>query len=279
MERKLYQIHSKSLEECGASTLKELWDKKKGEGFTGMKTAATLSLKKAEDEGEENVFHAVFSTDKKDRHGEIVHQSFDLKAYKKNPVILDSHNYSSIEAIIGKAKRLKSGDVLEGDIEFALDNPRGMLAAKLAVGGYLNTCSIGFIPQEFSEDFMEILKSELLEVSMVSVPANPEALIEKMQKSIEEAEPAEIMKAAEETIEEKEENIEEKEEIEPEVIGKEEIPAEKIVEEIKKIEIEKGEIRKNVLKNIARELAKINQLNADRKKKNIFRMIRNLLRE
>lgn len=297
MERELYQINKKSLEDANVKSVKELWEKRKEEGFVGIKTTIPLTIERKENK--DNLFHAIFSTPTKDRHEEIVRQNFDLKAYKKNPVMLDSHNYSSIENIIARVKRIKSGDVLEGDIEFALDNPRGYLAYKLASGGFLNTSSIGFMPLEFSEDGTEILKSELLEISLVSVPANPEALIEKMNKSIEDAEPKEIVEAAKET-EEKEseepekmdgtkkedvednatkvdEDIEEKDEEQDEAeVG---VPAEKIVKEIKKIEKDRMAIRKNVLKNIARDLAKINDLNYKRKKKNIFKLIRNLLRE
>jgi hypothetical protein len=62
--------------------------------------------------------------------------------------------------------------------------------------------SVGFIPKEF-DDKGVILKSELLEVSAVSVPANPEALFEKkIEKKIEKK---------------KEEKEPEQKEIEPEV--------------------------------------------------------------
>ena len=278
--RKLYQIHSKSFEEKGAENLKTLWEKVKEEGFTGLRMSSALEIQKKEEEDKDNLFHVIFSTSKEDRHGEVVKQDFDLKSFKKNPVILDSHDYQTIEAIIGKAKKLKSDGKLEGDVEFALDNPRGLLAFKLAVGGFLNACSIGFIPKEFSDDFMTIEKSELLEISFVSVPANPESLIEKMQKTLEEAEPAEIMKAAKEEEESKEETKEEEEE---EEAAKEEertkTAAEKALRESALIENEKQNIRKNIYKNIARELGKMSRENQERRKGKIYRMLRNLLRE
>jgi HK97 family phage prohead protease len=285
MERKLYQVHSKSFDDCEAKTYKELWEKKQAEGFDGLKMNAVLELTKQEEK--DNLFHAIFSTDKKDRHGEVVEQNFDLKSYKKNPVILDSHNYNTIEAIIGKAKRLKSEGKLEGDVEFALDNPRGFLAYKLASGGFLRASSIGFIPLNFSEDGMTIEKSELLEVSFVSVPANPEALIEKMQKSIEEAEPEEIIEASKEDAREadlgdektsegdenKEEEVETKDDV------KDSIPEKKTLEEIKRVETSKKEIRKNVYKSIARELDKMTRENQERRKGKIYKLLRNLIRE
>lgn len=154
---------------------KETWELAKKEGAVGLEIDCPTIISKSDD-GKK--YHAVFSTASQDRHGEIVYQNFDLKAFRKNPVYLDSHNYGSIENILGKVMGIKSGEVLEGDIEWALDNPKGLLAMKLADGGFLNTSSIGFIPKEFDEEG-NITKSELLEISAVSVPANAEALFEK----------------------------------------------------------------------------------------------------
>ena len=173
--KKFLSIAHKSLAELGVATYKELWEKAQGEGYQGLEVSAAATFTKAAD----NKFHAIFSSANEDRHGDIVHQDFDLKGFKKNPVFLDSHNYGSIESIIGKVSKVSVKDgKLQGDIEFATQNPRGALAAYLAEGGFLNTTSIGFIPREFN-DKGEILKSELLEVSAVSVPANADAQFEK----------------------------------------------------------------------------------------------------
>lgn len=177
--KKFYKI--KSLEEKSA---KEIWDKAKSEGYEGLSIDVPLSLKQEEKEDGEkdNLFHATFSTDSVDRHGESVLQNWKLTFFKKNPVYLDSHNYDSIEYIIGRVEKIKVEDnKLVGDIVFALENPRGKLAFDLAAGGFLNTSSVGFIPLEFDKDG-NILDSELLEVSGVSVPAQPEALYERKQK-------------------------------------------------------------------------------------------------
>jgi HK97 family phage prohead protease len=174
MKRKFFNIESKSLSALGITTQKELWEKAKAKGYDGLSISVETVLTKDAN----NKFHAVFSTADEDRHGDVVEQNWDLKSYKKNPVYLDSHNYDSIEHIIGRITSLRSKEGLQGDIEFALDNPKGLLAFKLAEGGFLNTSSVGFIPKEFS-DKGNITKSELLEISAVSVPANPEALFEK----------------------------------------------------------------------------------------------------
>jgi len=181
--KKFLNIQHKTLEEMGATTFKELWESAQKDGYGGI--MMTMSIELTKSEAEEKTFHAVFSTSKEDRHGDIVHQEWDLKYFKKNPVLLDSHNYDSIEHILGRVKNIKSDGKLEGDIEFATENPKGKLAQYLAEKGFLNTTSVGFIPKEFN-DKGEILKSELLEISVVSIPANPEALLEKKEEVIEE---------------------------------------------------------------------------------------------
>src|SRR4051794_32581456 len=182
--KKFLSLTSKTFET--ASTLKEVWEKAQADGYEGMATICVLTLEK---DADTKKYHAVFSSEVEDRHGEIVYQDFDLKAFKKNPVFLDSHNYDSIEHIIGKISPITVKDgKLQGDIEFATMNPKGELAEKMADAGFLNTTSIGFIPKQF-DDKGNILKSELLEISAVAVPANPEALFEKGHED-EPAKPA-----------------------------------------------------------------------------------------
>lgn len=184
-----YFLITKTLPEYGVSTYQELWKKAQDEGCEALKIMAPTAFKKAEGDESENRFSFVFSSEKEDRHGDIVRQNFELKYFKKNPVFLDSHNYWSIEAIIGRVENLsvKSG-ALSGDVVYALENPRGVLARDLTAGGFLNATSIGFIPKEFS-DKGEIMKSELLEISAVSVPAQAEATI--IENSIEPTEESE----------------------------------------------------------------------------------------
>ena len=126
---------------------------------------------------EKSTLEAIFSTADEDRHGDIVRQNWDLKMFKKNPVILNSHNYWSATDVIGKAIKIAVSDgKLSGKIKFAVEeNPIAKIIFDLYKGGFLNAFSVGFLPKEFS-DKGEILKSELLEISAVSVPANAYAL-------------------------------------------------------------------------------------------------------
>jgi len=123
---------------------------------------------------------AIFSTADTDRHGDIVHQNWDLKFFKKNPVILNSHNYNDATEVIGRSETTGVVDGrLEGTIKFAVaENPKAKIIFDLYAGGFLNAFSVGFMPNEFN-DKGEITASELLEVSAVSVPANAMALAKK----------------------------------------------------------------------------------------------------
>lgn len=125
--------------------------------------------------------NGIFSTADEDRHGDIVEQNWDLKNFKANPVILNSHNYQDATEVVGKAieisvikkETIKS---LEGSIQFAVnENPKAKIIFDLYAGGFLSAFSVGFMPKEF-DDKGRILKSELLEISAVSVPANAMAL-------------------------------------------------------------------------------------------------------
>lgn len=120
---------------------------------------------------------AVFSTSNEDRHGDVVVQNWDLKAFKKNPVILNSHTYGDATEVIGKAEKVAIKDgKLEGRIKFAVnENPKAKIIFDLYANGFLNAFSVGFIPLEFGKKG-EIIRSELLEVSAVAVPANAMAL-------------------------------------------------------------------------------------------------------
>jgi len=132
---------------------------------------------------------AVVSTEAKDRDGDIIRQTgWDLNNFMRNPVMLDSHRYGSIEAIIGRWDSMEvRGKRLIGEATY--DIGQGVPAAdrgfQLAAQGR-SAYSVGFIPDmakakelNTSSDWWvnyEFDGQELLEVSQVSVPSNPDAL-------------------------------------------------------------------------------------------------------
>ena len=123
-------------------------------------------------------FIAVASTNSVDRHGEIVdNNGWDLKAFKKNPVILWGHDHN--EPAIGVSKRTwvegsgkKARLMITPVLHDVTERARAVKA--LIEMGVIKTLSVGFKPLE-SPDGVTFTKNELLEVSMVNVPANADA--------------------------------------------------------------------------------------------------------
>jgi hypothetical protein len=148
-------------------------------------TAATKVLD--EDKG---TVSAVFSTEAKDRDGDIIRQSFwDLKTFRTHNVLLSSHNYRGLTNQIGElsvsvdrqAKELKGVATYYKDAGNQ-EADWGWELAKRGKAAY----SVGFVPDmdravklEDSSDWWpnyEFKGQELLEISQVTIPSNPEAL-------------------------------------------------------------------------------------------------------
>lgn len=150
-----------------------------------QKLKQLLQFKASTVDEDKFTIEGIFSTNTEDLHGDIVEQNFDLKDFKKNPVILNSHDHFDAASVIGKATKIsvKEGK-LQGKIKFAVEeNPVAKVIFDLYKGGFLNAFSVGFMALEFDKDF-KILKSKLLEISAVSVPANPQALAKIAEKGI-----------------------------------------------------------------------------------------------
>jgi HK97 family phage prohead protease len=99
-------------------------------------------------------------------------------------VVVDSHRYDSIQAILGRSVEVRVQDgKLINRVEFAVSNPLGRLAFDMAKGGFLRAQSVGFIPKEWQngkeegEPDRRYVRTELLEISLVAVPANPAAVV------------------------------------------------------------------------------------------------------
>jgi hypothetical protein len=128
-----------------------------------------------------------------DRYREIIEPAgWRLDSYRSNPVFQNAHNYGDILFTLGKALSTEvvsvgGGQALCQRIEFATDvNPVARIAFGLYKGGFLNAVSVGFIPLKWEDGGASAagaaaprrryLEQELLEVSAVAIPANPDAL-------------------------------------------------------------------------------------------------------
>ncbi len=128
-------------------------------------------------------FEFVASTETVDREGDIIEVSgWELDAYRKNPVVLFGHDYGSLP--VGKASKVGiKSNALMTTIEFvtAEQNPDGHRVYQLVAGGFLKSVSVGFRPLEYvyneTHNGYDFKRQELLEISIVPVPANAEALV------------------------------------------------------------------------------------------------------
>ena len=123
-------------------------------------------------------FKVVASDETVDRSGETIKiDSWDLKNYMKNPIILFGHDYRSLDSIAGKATNVyveKNQLIVEG--VFAWTEPAQMLR-QLYDEGIMKTVSVGFIAKKRDPNNPKIItEAELLELSFVPVPCNPNAL-------------------------------------------------------------------------------------------------------
>lgn len=128
------------------------------------------SIKAASDTGS---FKFIASTPAVDRQGESIDQSgWELDNFLKNSVLLWAHDYSQPPIGVIDKIGLENGNlIIEG--RFAPTDFAQQIR-KLYEMKMVNTVSVGFIPKEMNGNI--ITKSELLEVSIVPVPANPQAV-------------------------------------------------------------------------------------------------------
>lgn len=125
-----------------------------------------------------------------DRMGDtIMQEGWDLKDYKENPVILWGHNMDEEKMPIGKALKVwiegKGADAkLKFKVQFDLADSFAAQVYRKIKDGFINTVSVGFLPTEWEElepgNFwggLKYTKQSLLELSVVPVPANPQALV------------------------------------------------------------------------------------------------------
>ena len=145
------------------------------------------------DGGSASTLDFVASTATLDRYHEIIEPAgWRLDSYRRNPVFQNAHNYGDVLFTLGKAlvtevRSVGGREALCQRIQFATEvNPVARIAYGLYKGGFLNAVSVGFIPLRWEDGGTgaagapvarrRYLEQELLEVSAVAIPANPDAL-------------------------------------------------------------------------------------------------------
>lgn len=125
----------------------------------------------------------VISTSGVDRDNDVIDQNgWDLAAYQRNPVVLWAHDYASLP--VGKCVSIVvEGGRLVAIVEFAPAELSAFAEQVLGLidGGFLNAVSVGFKPKKTAHNHarggLDFLEMELLEFSIVPVPANAQALL------------------------------------------------------------------------------------------------------
>jgi len=166
-------------------------DNKQVDELKDKKVDVLLSLVKASDKDK---FTVLASNGTLDRHGEVIDpKGWDTKNFKDSPVILFNHDHTRI---VGKASNVRvDKDGLKMDIELASKgtSPDVDMVRNLVDEDILSKVSVGFIPKDWernSDGNIVFTKTELLEVSLVGVPANPDAGKMKTYSHIKDVEEA-----------------------------------------------------------------------------------------
>lgn len=152
----------------------------------------TLEMADVEDD---RTARFIASTNSVDRFGDIVEQDWDTTQFWRNPVFLWGH--ASWQTPIGKVLDFVSNTdagITTARVQFAPPNVDEFIdkLVKLVRLGMVRAVSVGFIPTEQEDRFDDkkqwvgyrFLRSQLLELSLCSVPANADAVA--LAKSVDE---------------------------------------------------------------------------------------------
>ncbi len=155
-------------------------------GIIAEMTQKIITTRVKEVPAKERVLEFIGTTEIPDRDGEVIKaDAWQVDRYIKNPVVQWAHQYD--KPPIGKTLSIRQNKKKETifEIEFASSETYEFADTiyKLCREGYLNATSVGFIPIEYEKGKKEsdasriFTKVELLEISIVPVPSNPEALV------------------------------------------------------------------------------------------------------
>lgn len=156
------------------------WDSSavmKTKGFSEVKDSEgnTIDYRDVKIEGYASTF---VETTPEDRDGDyIMDNAFDrtLKEFKDNPVMLIDHR-RTVASMMGSYSKIstnKTGLAISGNLTNS-PHPEALHTRSLVAEGHLKTLSIGgaFF---YADDYRGIEEVKLMEISLVVVPANPDA--------------------------------------------------------------------------------------------------------
>lgn len=122
-----------------------------------------------------------------DREGDIILSAgIDSEMYERAGSLLWGHRADSPDMVLGAPAKIVRGETsIDVQFRFATEseNPVGAMVGRMVRGGLVSGTSVGILIREFSEATdrggympLNIMASELMEVSVTPIPANPRAL-------------------------------------------------------------------------------------------------------
>ncbi len=138
---------------------------------------------KAGVQSEADPFEFVMSTDARDRHGDIVEQDWNLAEFNANPIALFGHDHATPIGV-WEGVRVRAGQLV-GKLKLAEPGTSDLIDTlrKLVEQRILRAVSVGFsagkatpIDEDDPWRGLRLSKNTLMETSLVSVGANPEAI-------------------------------------------------------------------------------------------------------
>ena len=156
--------------------------------------------------GQDRVIRYTISTPTVDRDKDTISvDGWDLQNFRKNPIVLWSHETHKLPVgrvvEIGVKAQALVADVLFVDADIPVAGPVAEAVYQLSAKGFLSATSVGFAPIDWdfttdeargANDWLpgiDFRRQELRELSIVTVPANPEALIDPSMRMLLETAP------------------------------------------------------------------------------------------
>jgi HK97 family phage prohead protease len=117
--------------------------------------------------------------------------AWDLENYRSNPVVLWAHDYSGARPPIGRAERVWVEDSrLMADIMFDQEDDFARSVEAKYRAGFLHSVSVGWDTKAMEPGDAgsrgRVTRADLLDISAVPVPGDPQALIARQQRALTE---------------------------------------------------------------------------------------------
>jgi len=113
----------------------------------------------------------------------IKSDAWQLDNYRRNPVVLWAHDYVGQHLPIGRADARVEEGQLVADIVFDREDGFAAQVESKYRRGFLNAVSVGW--DTLKNDGAKVTRAELLDISAVPVPGDPDALIQRQARALQ----------------------------------------------------------------------------------------------